>query len=240
MVPFVLTGPLTSSDGVLLVLLFVAFIVYVAANELRSTTPVFRNAEVLSAAGSGNGRATTAVVEKTTDQPPFPVHAPFSGSRPLPDWAGVALALLALVGLVAAAAVTSAGIEGILDEFSIEGTLFGATIATLVLTLEDIFLTVEPNRRGVSEIGIGNVIGSVVFGVTAKLGIILLTGGSIEIEDEVLTWHLPVLVVMTGLAAYFISTGRLRRQHGFVLLALYVLYWAVSFTVLGEAPIEAD
>ncbi len=168
------------------------------------------------------------------------MHAPFSGSRPLPDWAGVALALLALVGLVAAAAVTSAGIEGILDEFSIEGTLFGATIATLVLTLEDIFLTVEPNRRGVSEIGIGNVIGSVVFGVTAKLGIILLTGGSIEIEDEVLTWHLPVLVVMTGLAAYFISTGRLRRQHGFVLLALYVLYWAVSFTVLGEAPIEAD
>lgn len=37
----------------------------------------------------------------------------------------------------------------------------------------------EPDRRGAPEIGIGNVIGSVVFGVTAKLGIVLLTGGSI-------------------------------------------------------------
>ena len=55
-----------------------------------------------------------------------------------------------------------------------------------------------------------------------------------------LSWHLPVLVVMTGLSAYFIHTGRLRRWHGFVLLALYIAYWVVSFTVFGEAPIEAD
>lgn len=253
MVPFVLTGELTASDGVILLALFVAFIAYVAVQELRSTTPVFRNAEVLeqlqattrtgaeetkaSASSSGTG---TVVVERPTDQPPFAVHAPFSPEKPLPDWAGVAFALLALVGLVAAAAITSQGIEGILDDFSIEGTLFGATIATLVLSVEDIFLTVEPNRRGASEIGIGNVIGSVVFGVTAKLGIILLTGGSIETDDDVLAWHLPVLVVMTGLGAYFISTGRLRRWHGFLLLALYVTYWVVSYTVLGEAPIESD
>ncbi|GAB3240734.1 sodium:calcium antiporter [Kineosporia babensis] len=244
MLPFVLTGPLTTSDGVLLVLLFAGFITYVAACELRSTTPVFRNAEILEqmevstagTAGSATSATTpsvgTAVAERPTDLPPFPVNQP--------RLAGIGLALLALVGLVAAATLTSEGIEGILDDFSIEGTLFGATIATLVLTLEDIFLTVGPNRRGVSEIGIGNVIGSVVFGVTAKLGIILLTGGSIEIGDDVLAWHLPVLIVMTGLAAYFISTGRLRRHHGFVLLALYLVYWVVSYTVLGEAPLEMD
>jgi len=106
--------------------------------------------------------------------------------------------------------------------------------------LEDIFLTVEPNRRGAPEIGIGNVIGSVVFGVTAKLGIILLTGGSITVDDQVLAWHLPFLIGITGLSAYFVSTGRLRRWHGFLLLALYVVYWVVSFTVFGEAPIDTD
>ena len=73
----------------------------------------------------------------------------------------------------------SYGTEGILEEYEIGATLFGATIATLVLTIEDVFLTVEPTRRGAPEIGVGNVIGSVVFGVTAKLGIILLAGGSI-------------------------------------------------------------
>ena len=55
-----------------------------------------------------------------------------------------------------------------------------------------------------------------------------------------LKWHLPVLIVMTALSAYFIHTGRLRRWHGFVLLALYIAYWIVSFTVFGEAPVEAD
>ncbi|MBT0773457.1 hypothetical protein KIH74_31210 [Kineosporia sp. J2-2] len=229
MLPFVLTGPLTVVHGVILVLLFVAFIGYVASRELRSTTPVFRNAEILEKVGAGG--------PERHDTPPFTVTAPFTDRPPHP-WAGLGLALLALTGLIAAAAVTSAGIEGMLDDFSIEGTLFGATIATLVLSLEDIFLTVEPQRRGVSEIGIGNVIGSVVFGVTAKLGLILLTGGDIEIGDDVLRWHLPVLAVMTGLAARFILSGRLRRRHGVILLALYVAYWVVCFTVLDGVPVD--
>jgi len=242
MVPFVLTPPLTASDGVVLVLLFVGFIGYVAARELRSTTPVFRNAEILERieVGGREGGSAVAVAERPTDQPPFTVTVPFTRSTPLPSWAGIALSLLTLVGLIVAAAITSTGIEGILDDFSIQGTLFGATIATLVLSLEDIFLTVEPHRRGAPEIGIGNVIGSVVFGVTAKLGIILLTGGSITVDDQVLAWHLPFLIGITGLSAYFVSTGRLRRWHGFLLLALYVVYWVVSFTVFGEAPIDTD
>ncbi len=45
---------------------------------------------------------------------------------------------------------------------------------------------------------------------------------------------------MTGLGAYFISTGRLRRWHGVLLLALYVAYWVVCLTVLGEAPVGDD
>jgi cation:H+ antiporter len=240
MLPFILFAPLTGAYGVVLVLLFVAFIAYVASRELRSTTPVFRNAEVLERIGAGGRRPPATGAARPTDAPPFVVTVPFSKQRPLPGWAGVGLAVVALVGLVAGAALMSSGTEGILEEYGIEATLFGATIATLVLSLEDIVLTVEPTRRGAAEIGVGNVIGSVVFGVTAKLGVILLAGGSIAVDDDVLSWHLPVLVVMTALAAYFIHTGRLRRWHGFVLLALYVAYWAVSFTLLGEAPVEAD
>jgi cation:H+ antiporter len=237
MVPFVLAGPLTASDGVILLLLFVAFIAYVAVNESRSTTPIFRNAEILERIGAGGGGSMPAA-GSPADEPPFTVTVPFSRSRPLPKWGGVTLAVVALVGLIAGAAITSAGIDGILDHYAIQGTLFGATVATLVLSLEDISLTVEPNRKGAPEIGIGNVIGSVVFGVTAKLGIILLTGGSITVEDNVLAWHLPVLVAMTGLSAYFISTGRLRRRHGFLLLTMYVGYWVVSWTFFGPAPID--
>jgi cation:H+ antiporter len=241
MIPFILLGPLTAVHGVILVLLFVAFIGYVANSELRSSTPVFRNAEILEKVEVGGGGAQPATgTDRPTDKPPFAVTVPFTKDRPLPGWAGIGLAVVTLVGLVAGAAIMSLGTEGILSDHAIGGTLFGATIATLVLSIEDVFLTVEPTRKGAPEIGVGNVIGSVVFGVTAKLGIILLAGGSIDVGDDVLSWHLPVLVVMTGLSAYFIHTGRLRRWHGFVLLALYIAYWVISFTVFGAAPVEAD
>ena len=35
-----------------------------------------------------------------------------------------------------------------------------------------------------------------------------------------------------------LSTGQLKRWHGYVLLALYVSYWIVSFVVYGGAPVE--
>jgi cation:H+ antiporter len=86
---------------------------------------------------------------------------------------------------------------------------------------------------------VGNVIGSVVFSVTGKLGVILLAGG-IVVTPDVLSWHLPALVVMTGLGAYFISTGQLRRWHGYTLLALHLAYWAASSALFAAPPIEVD
>ena len=245
MIPFVLAGRLTRVHGAVLLLLFVLFIAYVASRELKKSTPIFRNAEILEKieVGAGGQRivaGTGELADEVTSKPPFAVAMPFNKARLIPGWAAIGLAVIALIGLVAGAAITSFGIEGILDEYEIQGALFGATIATLVLSLEDIFLTVEPTRKGAPELGVGNVIGSVVFGVTGKLGIILLVGGSIVIDDEVLSWHLPVLVGMTALAAYFVYTRRLRRWHGFVLLALYIAYWILSWTMFGEAPVELD
>jgi cation:H+ antiporter len=250
MIPFTLMAPLTAVHGVILVALFVVFIGYVATRELRSDTPVFRDAEMYEtytearAAGGGttvvrDTHADTETSHTGAAEQDLSASMPFAAARARSGWAGLGLAVLALAGLVIGAATTGIGTEGILETYGLEGTLFGATIATAVLTIEDIFLTVEPIRRGVPEIGVGNVIGSVVFSVTGKLGIILLAGG-IVVDPDVLTWHLPALVVVTGLGAYFIFTGRLRRWHGVALLALYIVYWAVSFALFGEPPIEMD
>lgn len=236
LIPFVLSEPLTPLYGVVLVVLFAAFLGYVATRELNRTTPIFRNAEILEKLEVGARPGTPP----GAGEPPFAVPMPFDKSRPVPGWAAAGLALVALAGVVAGAAATSYGTKGILADYRLQGGLFGATIATLVLTLEDVFLTVEPTRKGAPELGVGNVIGSVVFGVTAKLGVILLAGGSIVVDRYVLAWHLPVLVVMTTLAAGFLATRRLKRWHGFLLLALYLAYWALSFALFGGAPIEAD
>ena len=253
MVVFTVTAPLTVTDGLVLLGLYVVFLGYVAAREIRRTVPVFRDEEVIGAAAvGGTERGVPTPLAAETDEAdggPAWVDAgleqqivddlPSARPRELPGWAHLGLATLALAGLVVGAATTSLGTERILETFGLEGTVFGATIVTAVLTLEDLFLTVEPFRRGAPEIGVGNVIGSVVFSVTGKLGITLLAGG-IVVGPDVLTWHLPALVALTGFAAYCLATGRLTRWHGCTLLGLYVAYWVVSLVAFGGAPVELD
>jgi cation:H+ antiporter len=232
MVVFALRDEVTAVDAVVLLLLFVAWIVYVAYREMRRETATFRNLEIVEELEEADDDEDPVRAEAVSTMSPFHTEGRFSG------WLNLGIAVLALGGIIIGAATVSTGTEEILDRYGIEGTVFGATIVTAVLCIEDLFLTVQPIRKGVPEIGIGNVIGSLVFSVTGKLGIVVLAGGTIAINSNTLHWHLPVLVGMTALAAYFLSTGRLKRWHGFVLLGLYVAYWIVSFVVYGGAPVE--
>jgi cation:H+ antiporter len=254
MTVFVLMAPLTAIDGIALLALFALFIAYIVVRESRDDTPVFRDAEMYEAysvvRGAGSGTSLFHDVEaqarndewgRRREQPGggrgqcFSKNIAEAGERS--GRARLGLAVLALAGLIIGVAVTGVGTEGILQAYGLEGTIFGATIATVVLTIEDIFLTVEPARKGAPEIGVGNVIGSVLFSVTGKLGIIVLAG-DLVVGPNVLAWHLPALIVVTGLAAYFVSTGRLKRWHGYTLLGFYIAYWAISFVVFGTAPVD--
>lgn len=255
MIPFILTPPMTVIDGVILMGLFVAFISYVIVRESRADRPVFRDAEMYEAyalareAGGGTSvleRPITVVGDGggggfsgARERREFAANIPLADAKERSGWRWLLLSAIALAGVIAGASLTGMGTEGILEEFGLVGTVFGATIATAVLTIEDLFLTVEPARRGAPEIGVANVIGSAVFSVTGKLGMILLLG-SLVLDSHVLTWHLPALILLTWLGAYFLSTGHLRRWHGFVLLGLYIAYWALTFFGLGEVPIEMD
>jgi cation:H+ antiporter len=257
MVVFALTKSVTAAGAVVLLLLFAAWVAYVAARESKRETPTFRDLEVyeeLSEPGPYEGGGGTATLVRpdervATAAGPQPegedreeaveAMSPFRASR-LPGWANLGLAVVALAGIVIGAATMSEGTEEIIERYGIEGTVFGATFVTAVLALEDLFLTVQPIRKGVPEIGIGNVIGSLIFTVTGKLGVIVLAGGSIVVGSSVLKWHLPALLVITGVAAYFLHTGQLKRWHGYALLGLYVAYWVISYVVYGGAPVEAD
>ena len=237
MLVFAVIGSISIAGGVALLALFVAFVAYVAYGELRRETATFRNLEILE-----------EVEEDAVGVPPDdPVRdqavatmVPFEGERRFTGWLNLGLVFVALAGIVIGAATVSTGTEQILQRYDIEETVFGATIVTAVLAIEDLFLTVRPIRKGVPEIGIGNVIGSLVFSVTGKLGIIIIAGGSIVIGSDVLNWHLPALVLITAGAAYFLSTGQLKRWHGYALLGFYVAYWILSYVIYGGAPVEAD
>jgi cation:H+ antiporter len=237
MLVFAIRKEVTSVDAIALLLLFVAWIAYVAVRESNRETGTFRNLEIIEEAEELEEREEVAPDDPIRSQAVdtmsmFRLQGRWSG------WLNLGLAVIAICGIIIGAATVSEGSQQILDRYGIEGTVFGATIVTAVLSIEDLFLTVQPIRRGVPEIGIGNVIGSLVFSVTGKLGIVVLAGGEVAIGSSVLKWHLPALLVLTFVAAAFMWTGRLKRWHGVVLLALYVGYWVVSYLVYGGAPVD--
>lgn len=224
LVPFALAGTVTAVHGAFLLVVYLLILGYIVHRETDNDTPVFRDAEVEKAVDGGRLRTLST-------------ELPFVPERELSGWAWLGMSIAALVLIVVGAESMAIATEGIVESYGLEGTVFGATVATAVLTLEDVFLTVESVRRGAAEIGIGNVIGSVVFSVTANLGVVALVG-DITMGPTVLTWHLPSLVVLTALAAYFIGTERLRPKHGYALLGIYVAYWVVSLAVFGGAPVD--
>lgn len=224
LVPLVLIGTIQFVHGVVLVVVFLLVLTYIVYRERENGTPVFRDAEVQRVVDGGQLRTLST-------------ELPFVPDRELSSRAWLALSLVALLGIVVGAESMAIATEGLIDGYGLEGTVFGATVATAVLTLEDVFLTIEPIRRGAPEIGIGNVIGSVVFSVTANVGVVALVG-DVTIGPAVLVWHLPVLVVSTALGAYFVGTGGLGPRRGAVLLGLYVTYWVVSLAVFGGLPLD--
>ncbi|UPW01979.1 sodium:proton exchanger [Halorussus gelatinilyticus] len=243
LVPFVLAGTLTFVHGLLLVGAFVLAFGYVLVREYRRETPVFRNTElgesVRSDGGERDSRRGTeradgghALPNSVASIPEDRVVAGRTGS----GWLWISLAVAALAGIVFASMLLEAGSEAVVEGTGIDGTVFGATVLTAILTFEDVMLTLEPVRRGVPEIGVGNVVGSVLFSVTGNVGVVMLLS-DLTISRSVLTFHLPAVVVVTALAAYFFHEGRLKRWHGALLGGLYVAYWVIALAAFGGVPL---
>ncbi|WP_245853071.1 sodium:calcium antiporter [Natrinema ejinorense] len=229
LLPFVLVGTLTFVHGVLLLGAFVLLFGYIIVREYQRDRPVFRDTELGEGLQADGGIALPTEFSEISEDG-------FVGDRSAAGWIWLSLAVLALAGIVLASMLLEAGSEVVVDGLGIEETVFGATVLTVILTFEDVMLTVEPVRRGVPEIGVGNVIGSVLFSVTGNVGVIMLLS-DLEISRAVLTFHLPTVIVVTALAAYFLSRGTLERWHGYLLAGLYVVYWLVAIVVFGGVPI---
>jgi len=228
-VPFVLAGTLTFVHGLLLLGAFALTFGYILVREYRRETPVFRTSDLGQSMRSDGG---VALPDSVTGIPEDRVVA----GRTESGWLWLSLAVVALAGIVFASVLLESGSEVVVEEMGISGTVFGATVLTAILTFEDVMLTLEPVRRGVPEIGVGNVLGSVLFSLTGNVGVIMLVS-DLTISRSVLTFHFPAVVVVTALAAYFFHRGRLKRWHGVLLAGCYVGYWVVALVVFGGVPL---
>jgi len=142
LIPFVLLGTLTFVHGLLLLGAFVLTFGYIIiAREYQRDTPVFRTTELGEEIQADGGVALPAEFSEISEDR-------LVGGRSASGWLWLFLSVLALIGIVFASMLLEAGSEVVIDGFGLEETVFGATVLTVILTFEDIMLTIEPVRRG--------------------------------------------------------------------------------------------
>jgi cation:H+ antiporter len=129
----------------------------------------------------------------------------------------------ALAGLVIGAELLVFGTERIVGEIGISETVFGLIVVGIAVSLEELVLEMLPAHRGFPELSVGNVLGTLVFLLTASLGVIALVR-PVAVPDSVRDYHAPALAVAVALALALLLRGRLGRKEGVLLCFAYAAY----------------
>jgi cation:H+ antiporter len=223
--PVLVSGSLTPALGAMFLLLYVGIFAYILQRERQLGHSFMQSTEVMESATAPDGEPGPAA------SLPDPFRR-VAGH----DWFPPAMLVVAIVGVMVGAEGSAAGVEGILETWNLTGTFVGVTFITVLFTIDDLLLILEPLRLGYTDVAVGGVIGSLLFFVTANVGIVGLVG-EIQFRPETVFFHFPGLLLVAGLSSYLLSRGRLTRKHGAVLLALYVLFLLVNVQFFAMVPV---
>jgi cation:H+ antiporter len=144
----------------------------------------------------------------------------------LPLVPALLLCALGLGLLPIGATIAVEGAIGTARAIGVSEGAIGLTVTSFGTTLPELATALAVVRRGHHAIGVGNVIGSIVFNGLAIIGIVgMLRPLSMPAE----LWHiaLPAYLVAVALAT-LVATGRLalERRTGAALIGLYAAYLA--------------
>jgi cation:H+ antiporter len=140
------------------------------------------------------------------------------------------IAILAAIGMTIGSELAVEGAKEILTLLGVTGLAFGATVMSFIASLEELFLTVEPVRRGRPHIGVGNVVGSMLFFVSANAGLIALVH-PLNTAGTVVTVHWPFFFGTLLVVAAAFYRGKVGRPTGFLLLGAYAAYWVANYAI---------
>ena len=204
-----LDGTLSRFDGAVLVGLFVPFVVTVYWLETRTDVQFL---------------AAEAVEEALEEEAADDDDENGGADR---DFRALALPLLAVVGMTVGSELAVRGARDLLNAVELTGLAFGATVMSFIASLEELFLTIEPVRQGRPHLGVGNVVGSIAFFVTANAGVVALLA-PLDVSGSVMTVHWPFLLALLAVVVALFARGKIDRPAGALLLAGYGGYWVAN------------
>ncbi|WP_370981390.1 calcium/sodium antiporter [Agaribacterium sp. ZY112] len=140
--------------------------------------------------------------------------------------------LLGFGGLIWSADRFVAGAAAFALNFGLAPMLIGLTIVSLGTSAPEVLVSLNASLDGSGDIAIGNAIGSNIANVGLVLAITALVA-RIPVQKHILKDELPILVLITLLAGWFLRDATLSRSEGWILAlalipALAYMVWSKS------------
>jgi cation:H+ antiporter len=113
------------------------------------------------------------------------------------------------------------------SEFGLSEKIIGLTVIAIGTSLPELITSIIAIRKGHSDIGIGNIIGSNIYNVLMIMGVGASLGGILITTDVYVDYAIMILFGLSLLIGF--KTQIINRTMGIILTTGYVLYLLMTF-----------
>ncbi len=201
---FVLDGLLSRSDGLILLVVLLAYLLWTAK--------------------SSNDGNDESAIENLSDKPDQANSGQLESPENKSLTKNTVLTIVSIVVLMAASRMLVTGSVDIAEFFGVGELIIGLTIVAIGTSLPELAAAIAAARKGVHDMIIGNIIGSNVFNTLGVLGV---TGTlkATEIDTSALARDFPIMFIFSAVMLVFALTkGMFSRFDGGVLVVGYLAY----------------
>ncbi len=135
------------------------------------------------------------------------------------------------------------GASALAKNIGVAPMMIGLTIVAMGSSAPEIVVAATASLSGSTDTAVGNALGSNITNIALVLGITALIK-PLLVSSTTLKRELPVMLVITLIAVYFLADSELSRIEGVVLITLFVLVIAgmalLSFKVEKNDPLIAE
>ena len=115
----------------------------------------------------------------------------------------------------------------IASEFGLSEKIIGLTVIAIGTSLPELITSIIAIRKGHSDIGIGNIIGSNIYNVLMIMGVGAALGGVLITSDVYVDFAIMIIFSLSLLIG--LKTKIINRTMGIILATGYVLYLVTTF-----------
>ena len=112
-------------------------------------------------------------------------------------------------------------------EFGLSEKIIGLTVIAIGTSLPELITSIIAIRKGHSEIGIGNIIGSNIYNILMIMGVGAALGGVVIASDVYVDYAIMILFSISILIA--LKTKLINRTMGICLTMGYIVYLVTTF-----------